>query len=207
MKLQIADSSFARVPMKASSRNFNVQQKIIAFTCDEDKLEYLAEFFDKEITPVTKVLILARDPKAINLLHTSLRDFGLKCSGFCQGNTQQEMKIAPAEVIWHYYCPITSFQLLKGLNLPGREIMFVHDMPQEFEDYIAAVDRVGMIGNPGKAIVFFNAERDVAMACPLADHLKAHGQQVPDWLEAICAKNVAEGPRDATAAEGPEDSW
>ena len=188
MKLQIADYSFVRVPMKASSRLISVYQEIIPVTCGEDKFKYLANYVDNGKIPVTKGLILARDPKAINLLHISLRDFGLKCSGSCQGYTQQELKNAPMEFIWHYHCPITSFQLLKGLNLPGREIMFVYDMPPEFEEYIAAVDRVGRIGNPGKVIVFFNVKRDVAMACPLSDHLKGHGQEVPDWLKEICEK-------------------
>ena len=207
MKLQIADYSLVRVPMKASSRYTTVHQEIIPVANDEDKSKYLAESFDKENILGTKMLILTRDSRANNLLHKSLRDSGLKCSGFCQGYTQREMTIAPTEVIWHYYCPITSFQLLKGLNVPGLETMFVHDMPLEFEEYIAAVDRVGMIGNSGKAIVFFNVEKDMAMACPLSDRLKAHGQEVPDWLEAICEKNVAEGPKDAAAAEGPEDPW
>ena len=83
---------------------------------------------------------------------------------------------------------ITSFQLSKGLNLPGLETMFVHDMPWEFEEYLAAVGRVGRIGNTGKAIVFFNVERDVAMAFLLSDHLEAHEQEVPEWLKDVCDK-------------------
>ena len=209
MKLQIADYSFVRVPMKPSSRSLSIHQDIIPVTCDEDKLEYLFDYFLDANTNVTKVLILARNSKAIDLLHMSIgRDLKLPCSGLPDNYFQREREIALTEFFGELnLILITSFQLSKGLNLPGLETLFVHDMPREFEEYIAEVDGVGMIGNTGKAIVFFNVERDVAMACPLSDHLKAHEQEVPDWLEAICEKNVAEGPKDAAAAEGPEDPW
>ncbi len=178
------------LPMKASSKYISVHEDIIPVTCDEDKLEYLVNYFDDENIPVTKVLILARNPKAIELLHMSLgRDYGLKCSGLSQEYTQQERETAVTEFIRGLTIVlITSFQLSKGLNLPGLETVFVHDMPWEFEEYLAAVGRVGRIGNFGKAIAFFNVKRDVAMACPLSNHLKAHEQDVPDWLQDICDK-------------------
>ena len=62
------------------------------------------------------------------------------------------------------------------------------------------------MGNTGIARVFFNVERDVAMACPLANHLRAHGQNIPGWLQDIRAKedpvcNVAPGTQHAPAAD------
>lgn len=197
------------LPMKASSRYVSVHQEIIPVTCDQEKLKYLFDYFDDEKMPVTKILILARNPTAIDLLHMSLgRDLGLKCSGLSQEYTQKERETALMEFIRGVTIVlIISLQLSKGLNLPGLETIFVHDMPSEFEEYIAAVGRVGRIGNTGKSIAFFNVKRAVAMACPLSDHLKAHGQEVPDWLKAICEENVAEEPKDAAAAEGPKDRW
>ena len=170
MKQQIADYSFVRIPVEL--RYVSVDQEIIPITCVDDKLIYLANYFNDEKIAVTKILILARNPNAIHLLHTFLREFvGLKCSGFCQGYTQQELEIAVADFIRGITIVlVTSFQLSKGLGLPDYETLFVHDMPREFEEYIAEVDRVGMIGNPGKAIVFFNLEKDMTMACPLSDH-------------------------------------
>ena len=109
------------------------------------------------------MLILARNPKAIDLLHMLIgRDSKLPCSELFQDYAQREWEIALMEFIHGMTLILTtSFQLSKGLNLPGLETILVHDMPWEFEEYLAAVGRVGRIGNTGKAKVFFNVERDL----------------------------------------------
>lgn len=49
--------------------------------------------------------------------------------------------------------------------MPGVGTVFVHDIPWKFEEYVAAIGRVGRIGNTGIAKVFFDVNRDVGMAC------------------------------------------
>lgn len=43
------------------------------------------------------------------------------------------------------------------------------------------------------------------MACPFPNHLRAHGQTIPGWLQNICDEgpvcNVAPGTQDAPAAD------
>lgn len=156
------------LPRKAISKYISVHQEIIQVTCDEDKLKCLFDYFLDANTKVTKVLILARNPKAIDLLHMSIgRDLKLPCSGLSQDYAQREREFALKEFIHGMtLILITSFQLSKGLNLPGLETMFVHNMPWEFEEYLAAVGRVGRTENIGKAKVFFNVERDLGHGRP-----------------------------------------
>ena len=188
------------LPTKAVSNYLSVRHDIIPVKCDEDKLAYLFDYFQDETVEVTKVLILARNPKIIGLLHRSLRnDLQLKCLGLSKNNAQRDREIALTEFIRGITIVlISSFQLTSGLNLRDLETIFVHDMPQEFEEYLTAVHRLAKFRDTGIARVFFNVETDVAMVCPLSDYLRDHGQVVPEWLQAICDKenprhNVAQG--------------
>ena len=178
------------VPMKATSKDIGIRQDIIPVECDEDKLEYLFKYFRDTTIKATKVLILARNPVAIELLHMSLgRDLRLHCAALSKEYAERERQIALTEFIRGINIVlITSFQLSNGLNLADLETVFVHDMPYEFDDYITGVGRVGRIGNTGIARVFFNVEKDVAMAVPLSGYLEAYEQEVPDWLKEICEK-------------------
>lgn len=78
-------------------------------------------------------------------------------------------------------------------------------MPWEFDDYVAGVGRVRRLGSIGIARVFFKVEKDVAMARPLSDHLRAYGQVIPGWLQDICnedpGRNVAPGTQDPPTAD------
>ena len=70
------------LPKQAVSKYLSVHQEIIPVIYNEDKLKYLADYFEDEEIEVSKVLILARNSKAIKLLHVSLgRDIGLKYLG------------------------------------------------------------------------------------------------------------------------------
>ena len=92
--------------------------------CDEDKLTHLFSYFRDETVDITKVLIVTRDAKAMDLLHMSLaRDLGLNCSPLSQEYSQQEREIARKEFLRGITIVfITSFQLSKGLNWPRVEL-------------------------------------------------------------------------------------
>ena len=118
-------------PMKATSKYISVHQEIIPVTSDEDKLKYLFDCFLDANTEVRKVVILAQNPKAIELLHMSIgKDLRLPCSGLSQEYSQRERETVLTEFIrGTNLVLITSFQLSKGLNLPGVETMFVYNIP------------------------------------------------------------------------------
>lgn len=195
------------LPTKPVSEHVSVRQDIIPVKRDEDKLRYLFEYFRDKTIEATKVLILARHPIAIEWLHMSLgRDLRLQCSALPKYYTEREREIALTEFIRGINIVlITSFQLSNGLNLADLETVFVHDMPWDFDDYVAGVGRVGRLGNTGIARVFFNVEKDVAMARPLSNYLRTHGQVIPGWLQDICNEdpvcNVAPGTQNAPNAD------
>ena len=188
----IARSQARGLPTKSKPTCLNVRQEIIPITSDEDKLAYLLIYFRDETVDLTKVLIVIRDVKTVDLLHMSLaRDLGLKCSPLSQEYSQQEREIARMEFIRGVTIVLlTSIQLSKGLNLAGLETIFLHDMPWQFEEYLAAVGRVGRTGNTDTAKVFFNVERDVTMASTLVNHLRDDEQIIPEWLQVIADREA-----------------
>ena len=127
------------LPSKAVSQYSGVRQDIIPVKRDEDKLRYLFEYFRDKTIKKTKVLILARNPRAIELLYMSLRrDLRLQCSGLSQDYTEREREIALTEFIRGVTIVlITSFQLSKGLKWPRVENIYICDMPCEFEGYFS----------------------------------------------------------------------
>lgn len=115
------------LPTKTLSNHLSVRQEIILATSDEDKLAYLFSCFQDETVELTKVLIVARDAKTVDLLHMSLgRDLGLKCSALTQERAQRDREIARKEFIRGITIVlITSFQLSKGLNWPRVETIYI----------------------------------------------------------------------------------
>ena len=116
------------LPTKAVPKYLSVRQEIIPITCEEDKLAYLFSYFQDETVDLTKVLIVARDSKTVDLLHMSLaRDLGLKCSPLSQEYSQRDREIARMEFIRGVTIVLlTSIQLSKGLNLPHAGTIFIY---------------------------------------------------------------------------------
>lgn len=70
----------------------------------------------------------------------------------------------------------------RGLDLPKVSMVINYDMPNELDEYIHRIGRTGRIGNTGRAISFFDPERDTKLINDLTRALKQAQQEVPDFF-------------------------
>lgn len=71
-------------------------------------------------------------------------------------------------------------------------------MPSDIDEYVQQIGRTGRVGNVGKAISFFEFNKDDPMASKLIEVLKAAGQVVPPFLENVArTANLFDSEEDA----------
>lgn len=99
----------------------------------------------------------------------------------------------------------------RGLDLPKVSIVINYDMPNELDEYIHRIGRTGRIGNTGRAISFFDPERDSTLVDKLVKALKQAQQTVPDFFtgnEDIYGENNQENLDSGFAANNDlAESW
>lgn len=57
-----------------------------------------------------------------------------------------------------------------------------YDMPKEIDEYVHRIGRTGRVGNPGRAVSYFDEKEDSHLAKSLVKLLGDAEQEVPDWL-------------------------
>lgn len=70
----------------------------------------------------------------------------------------------------------------RGLDLPKVSMVINYDMPNELDEYIHRIGRTGRIGNLGRAISFFDPDRDTKLINDLTRAIKQAQQEVPDFF-------------------------
>lgn len=77
----------------------------------------------------------------------------------------------------------------RGLDIESVEQVINFDLPDNsfvgIEEYIHKIGRTGRIGNKGRAVSFFDPQKDQPIARSLVKVLSDSQQEVPDWLEDI----------------------
>lgn len=77
----------------------------------------------------------------------------------------------------------------RGLDIEGVEQVINYDLPDVgqagvgIEEYIHKIGRTGRIGNKGRALSFYDPQKDGRFARSLVQALADSHQDVPDWLE------------------------
>ena len=61
--------------------------------------------------------------------------------------------------------------------------MVNYDLPKAIDDYVHRIGRTGRVGNIGKAISFYDGDRDSGLAADLVKILADASQEVPDFLQ------------------------
>lgn len=70
----------------------------------------------------------------------------------------------------------------RGLDLPKVSMVINYDLPQALDEYIHRIGRTGRIGNTGRAISFFDPERDTNLIDDLKKALVHAQQDVPAFF-------------------------
>lgn len=71
----------------------------------------------------------------------------------------------------------------RGLDIKGVACVVNYDLPKAIDDYVHRIGRTGRVGNTGKAISFYDSERDSGLAADLVKILADAQQEVPDFLQ------------------------
>jgi len=70
----------------------------------------------------------------------------------------------------------------RGLDIRGIGYVINYDLPKEVDEYVHRIGRTGRVGNLGRAISFFDEEKDAPIAKDLVKILNDAGQVVDEWL-------------------------
>ncbi|XP_045501788.1 ATP-dependent RNA helicase vasa [Colias croceus] len=71
----------------------------------------------------------------------------------------------------------------RGLDIKNVDIVVNYDLPKSIDEYVHRIGRTGRVGNRGKAVSFFDAEKDAALVADLSKILRQAEQPVPDFLQ------------------------
>ncbi|KAF0314552.1 putative ATP-dependent RNA helicase vasa-like [Amphibalanus amphitrite] len=71
----------------------------------------------------------------------------------------------------------------RGLDIKGVACVVNYDLPKAIDDYVHRIGRTGRVGNTGKAISFYDCDRDSGLAGDLVKILSEAQQEVPDFLQ------------------------
>ncbi|KAI8483061.1 putative ATP-dependent RNA helicase ddx4 [Branchiostoma belcheri] len=71
----------------------------------------------------------------------------------------------------------------RGLDIPKVMVVINYDLPSSIDEYVHRIGRTGRVGNTGKAISFYDSDKDASLARSLVKVLADAQQEVPEWLE------------------------
>lgn len=71
----------------------------------------------------------------------------------------------------------------RGLDIAGVDYVVNYDLPADVEEYVHRIGRTGRVGNTGKSISFYDADKDGPNAGKLVEKLNQCSQDVPSFLQ------------------------
>ena len=74
----------------------------------------------------------------------------------------------------------------RGLDIPNVLHVINFDLPRQISDYVHRIGRTGRAGNTGFAMSFL-CDKNRNIVRELIDLLVENGQDVPSWMENMCA--------------------
>ncbi|KAM6958363.1 putative ATP-dependent RNA helicase DDX4 [Tautogolabrus adspersus] len=82
-------------------------------------------------------------------------------------------------------CPVlvATSVAARGLDIPDVQHVVNFDLPNNIDEYVHRIGRTGRCGNTGRAVSFFDPEKDGQLARSLITILSKAQQEVPSWLE------------------------
>lgn len=92
----------------------------------------------------------------------------------------------------------------RGLDLPKVAVVINYDLPVNVDEYVHRIGRTGRAGHTGRAISFYDADRDIEILPELLDILREAKQTIPDWMNPAAGVAAITGQGDAGAMD---DDW
>lgn len=160
--------------------NEDVKQEFIQVERSLKKKEVLRILNEN---PDDKVIIFSQTKATADILAGFLGSMGQQCTTI-HGDRHQSQR---EEALNHFKrgirrCLVASPVGERGLDLPKVSLVINYDMPNSVDEYIHRIGRTGRIGNTGRAISFYDPQRDSKIIDDLTRALKHAQQEVPDFF-------------------------
>jgi probable ATP-dependent RNA helicase DDX4 len=161
--------------------NEDVKQEFVKVERSQKKKELL-QILQKN--PDDKVIVFTQTKATADIISGYLTSMGVQCTSI-HGDRHQSQR---EEALAHFKrgirrCLVASPVGERGLDLPKVSIVINYDMPGELDEYVHRIGRTGRIGNTGRAISFFDPDRDHKVIGELTKALRQAQQEVPDFFD------------------------
>lgn len=174
------DYLFITVGMVGAA-NEDVKQEFLRVERQEKKRE-LRKILDS-LSPEDRVIVFTQTKATADVLSGFLTACNIQSTSIHGDRHQSQREQALAEFKrGAKKCLVASPVGERGLDLPKVSMVINYDMPNGLDEYIHRIGRTGRIGNTGRAISFFDPERDTGLINDLTRALKQAQQEVPDFF-------------------------
>jgi probable ATP-dependent RNA helicase DDX4 len=196
--------------------NEDVKQEFIQVERSRKKKELLQIL---QSHPNDKVIVFTQTKATADIISAYLTSMGVQCTSI-HGDRHQAQR---EEALQQFKrgirrCLVASPVGERGLDLPKVSLVVNYDMPNELDEYIHRIGRTGRIGNTGRAISFFDPDRDTKLINDLTRALKQAQQEVPDFFggcqssnygmaESFDKENTMNNAPEPVSGGGDEEAW
>jgi ATP-dependent RNA helicase RhlE len=149
--------SFAKEPviieLKTSQASENVNQDIVKYTSNDDKLDKLHDILIRE--DVEKSIIFADTQRSTERLREVLRDRGFKVDAIHGGKSQSQRQRALSRFKQNDIKVLVATDVAaRGIDVVDVTHVINYVQPQTYDDYIHRIGRAGRAGRTGYALTF-----------------------------------------------------
>jgi superfamily II DNA/RNA helicase len=149
--------SFAKEPviieLKTSQASENVNQDIVKYTSNDDKLDKLHDILIRE--DVEKSIIFADTQRSTERLREILRDRGFKVDAIHGGKSQSQRQRALSRFKQNDIKVLVATDVAaRGIDVVDVTHVINYVQPQTYDDYIHRIGRAGRAGRTGYALTF-----------------------------------------------------
>lgn len=178
------DYLFITVGMVGAA-NEDVKQEFLRLERSEKKRELKKILLS--LSPEDRVIVFTQTKATADVISGFLSSSGIPCTSIHGDRHQYQREQALAEFKrGTKRCLVASPVGERGLDLPKVSMVINYEMPNELDEYIHRIGRTGRIGNLGRAISFFDPDRDTKLINELTRALKQAQQPVPDFFSMSC---------------------
>ncbi|KFD49976.1 hypothetical protein M514_09190 [Trichuris suis] len=189
---------------KLGGANKDIAQEVLHVPTSkkQEKLkEVLSERFESNRD--AKVLVFVGRKRVADFVAASLAHTGWRTTSIHGDREQMQRETAlrsfksgAANVL------IATEVAARGLDIAGVDLVVNYDLPSSIDDYVHRIGRTGRVGNPGKAMSFYDEVTDSALASELVEALRLCEQDVPSFLTSRNEGAFLSQQEDSFAQEG-----
>ncbi|XP_055083537.1 probable ATP-dependent RNA helicase DDX4 [Periophthalmus magnuspinnatus] len=173
----------------------DVQQEFVEVT-KFSKKEKLLEVL--KVTGTERTMVFVETKRQADFIATFLCQVSQVLTTSIHGDREQREREQALADFRSGKCPVlvATSVAARGLDIPDVQHVVNFDLPNNIDEYVHRIGRTGRCGNIGRAVSFFDPEKDGQLAQSLIAILSTAQQTVPSWLE----ESAFSGPGSASPA-------